>query len=207
MLANLMAKTTEEDMNQLEKDIRQLKIEYEQYFGGGKKRPPADLEWRIELTMKRYSDRSSQMNFAQRFRYSNLAQMYTKYREIFRKRLKKKEEGTVDRHFGAAAREIENLRKQKQAAESASQPSEHWPFTISCKDPDHEKKKVQDLYTAFRHAKEQAGEDIAKLTLEAFQQFVRKKTDDLKEQQSAHEVEFVVSVEGKHARLKARVKS
>jgi len=41
MLANLMAKTTEEDMNQLEKDIRQLKIEYEPYFGGGKKRPPA----------------------------------------------------------------------------------------------------------------------------------------------------------------------
>jgi len=67
-----MAKTTEEDMNQLEKDIRQLKIEYEQYFGGGKKRPPADLEWRIEITMKRYSDRGSQMNFAQRFRYSNL---------------------------------------------------------------------------------------------------------------------------------------
>lgn len=202
-----MAKTTEEDMNQLEKDIRQLKIEYEQYFGGGKKRPPADLEWRIELTMKRYSDRGSQMSFAQRFRYSNLAQMYTKYREIFRKRMKKKEEGTVERHFGAAAREIENLRKQKQAAESTSQPSEHWPFTISCKDPDHEKKKVEDLYTAFRHAKEQAGEDTAKLTLEAFQEFVRQKTGDLKDQQGAHEVEFVVTVEGKHARLKARVKS
>jgi hypothetical protein len=202
-----MAKTTEEDMNQLEKDIRQLKIEYEQYFGGGKKRPPADLEWRIELTMKRYSDRGSQMNFAQRFRYSNLAQMYTKYREIFRKRMKKKEEGTVERHFGAAAREIENLRKQKQAAESTSHPSEHWPFTISCKDPDHEKKKVEDLYTAFRHAKEEAGEDTAKLTLEAFQEFVRQKTGDLKDQQSAHEVEFVVTVEGKHARLKARVKS
>ena len=33
------------------------------------------------------------------------------------------------------------------------------------------------------------------------------KTGDLKKQQSAHEVEFVVTVEGKHARLKARVKS
>src|ERR1700737_2349900 len=90
-----MAKTTEEDMNQLEKDIRQLKIEYEQYFGGGKKRPPADLEWRIEITMKRYSDRGAHMNFAQRFRYSNLAQMYTKYREIFRKRMNKKKKAPV----------------------------------------------------------------------------------------------------------------
>ena len=202
-----MAKTTEEDMNQLEKDIRQLKIEYEQYFGGGKKRPPADLEWRIEVTMKRYSDRGSQMNFAQRFRYSNLAQMYTKYREIFRKRMKKKEEGTVDRHFGAAAREIENLRKQKQADESASDAPQPLSFTISCNDPAHEKKKVEELYAAFRYAKEQAGEDAGRLTLDAFQDFVRKKTGDLEKQQSAHEVEFVVSVEGKHARLKARVKS
>ncbi len=202
-----MAKTTEEDMNQLEKDIRQLKIEYEQYFGGGKKRPPADLEWRIDVTMKRYSDRGSQMNFAQRFRYSNLAQMYTKYREIFRKRMKQKEEGSVQRHFGAAAREIENLRKQKQAAEFPPDPSQPFTFAISCTDPDHEKKKVEDLYAAFRHAKEQAGEDSDRLTLEAFQQFVRQKTGDLKKQQSAQEVEFVVTVEGKHARLKARVKS
>jgi hypothetical protein len=202
-----MAKTTEEDMNQLEKDIRQLKIEYEQYFGGGKKRPPADLEWRIDVTMKRYSDRGAQMNFAQRFRYSNLAQMYTKYREIFRKRMKQKEEGTVQRHFGAAAREIEDLRKQKRAAESPSDPSQPLVFAITCKDPDHEKKKVEQLYTAFRRAKEQAGEDTDKLTLEAFQRFVRQKTGDLKKQQSAREVEFIVTVEAKHAKLKARVKS
>jgi hypothetical protein len=204
-----MAKTTEEDMNQLEKDIRQLKIEYEQYFGGGKKRPPADLEWRIEITMKRYSDRGSQMNFAQRFRYSNLAQMYTKYREIFRKRMKQKEEGTVQRHFGAAAREIENLRKQKKAAETLSEGLKAWPVIISCNNPDEEKEKekVEDLYAAFRHAKQQSGEDTTKLTREAFQQFVRQKTDDLKKEQSAHEVEFVVTVEGKNVRLKARVKS
>jgi hypothetical protein len=66
---------------------------------------------------------------------------------------------------------------------------------------------VEDLYAAFRRAKELAGEDADRLTLDAFQQFVRQKTGDLKKQQSAREVEFVVTVEGKHARLKARVKS
>jgi hypothetical protein len=202
-----MAKTTDEDLSQLEKDIRQLKIEYEQYFGGGKKRPPADIEWRIEIMMKRYGDRGAQMNYAQRFRYSNLAQMYSKYREIFRKRLKQKEEGTVQRHFGAAAREIEKERAHKRAAEPRSGAPEQFPFAISCKDPDHEKKKVEQLYAAFRHAKEQAGESTDGLTLEAFQQFVRQKTDQLKKEKSAHEVEYVVTIEGKHARLKARVKS
>ena len=30
----------EDDLSRLEHDIRQMKIEYEQFFGGGKKRPP-----------------------------------------------------------------------------------------------------------------------------------------------------------------------
>src|SRR2546422_6302168 len=72
--------TVDEDLNQLEKDIRQLKVEYDQYFGGGKKRPPADIEWRIEQLIRRYAERIAEINFGQRFRYNNLAQTYAKYR-------------------------------------------------------------------------------------------------------------------------------
>jgi hypothetical protein len=201
-----MARTIDEDIGQLEKEIRQLKIEYEQYFGGGKKRPPADIEWRIDSLVKRYSDRGAQMNYTQRFRYGNLVQMYTKYREIFRKRLKQKEEGTVQRHFGAAAREIEAERAQRRA-KSEKPDAVHLPFAVSWEDPDHEKKKVEQLFAAFRDAKALAGEETEPLTMEAFQKFVRQKTDQLKKQKDAHEVEYIVTVEGNHARLKARVKS
>jgi len=201
-----MAKTIDEDLSQLEKDIRQLKIEYEQYFGGGKKRPPTDIEWRIDVMMKRYGDRGAEMNYGQRFRYGNLTQMYSKFREIFRKRTKQKEEGTVQRHFGAAAREIESERARKRAA-SAGSNSVQFPFAMSCKDPDHETKKVEQLFAAFRDAKSRAGEEAENLTLDSFQQFVRQKTDQLKKQKGAHEVEYIVDVEGQHARLKARVKS
>jgi hypothetical protein len=201
-----MSKTIDEDIGQLEKEIRQLKIEYEQYFGGGKKRPPADIEWRIDTLIKRYSDRGAQMNYTQRFRYGNLVQMYTKYREIFRKRMKQKEEGTVQRHFGAAAREIEAERAQRRAKTEKSD-AVNLPFTVSWEDPDHEKKKVEQLFAAFREAKAKAGEDTEPLTMEAFQKFVRQKTDQLKKQKDAHEVEYIVTVEGNHARLKARVKS
>jgi hypothetical protein len=201
-----MAKTVDEDLGQLEKDIRQMKIEYEQYFGGGKKRPPADIEWRIDTLIKRYSDRGAQMSYSHRYRYSNLVQMYTKYREMFRKRLKAREEGTVQRHFGAAAREIEAERAQRRAASEKPEAADT-PFVVSWKDPDHEKKKVEQLFAAFRDAKARAGEDTKSLTMEAFQKFVRQKTDQLKKQQHAHEVEYIVTVEGHHARLKARVKS
>lgn len=203
-----MAKTVDEDLSQLERDIRQLKIEYEQYFGGGKKRPPTEIEWRIDTLIKRYSDRGSDMNFGHRFRYSNLVQMYTKYREMFRKRTKQREEGTVQHHFGAAAREIEAQRAAAQKrSEAARGKTAQFPVAVSWDDPDHEPKKVEQLYAAFRNAKEQAGEETESLTVEAFQKFVRQKTAQLKKQQDAHEVEYVVSVEGKHARLKARVKS
>jgi hypothetical protein len=202
-----MAKTVEEDLAQIEKDIRQLKIEYEQYFGGGRKRPPTELEWRLETLLKRYSDRGAEMNYAQRFRYSNLVQMYTKYRDIFRKRLKAREEGTVQRHFGAAAREIENERARSRTAGPPPDTSIQLPFVISCKDPEQEKAKVEQLYVALRTAKEKAGENTQTLTIEAFQRFVRLKTDQLKKQENASEVEYVVSVEDKHPRLKARVKS
>jgi hypothetical protein len=201
-----MAKTVDEDLAQLEKDIRQLKIEYEQYFGGGKARPPADIEWRIDTLLKRYSDRGADMNYTQRFRYGNFTQMYTKYRQVFRKRLKDKEEGNVQRHFGAAAREIEADRARRRDESKKAEPIK-LPFTVSWDDPEHEKKKVEQLFEAFRDAKAHAGEDTSPLTMEAFQRFVRQKTEQLKKQKQAHEVEYIVTVEGNHARLKARVKS
>ena len=201
-----MARTLDEELGQLEKDIRQLKIEYEQYFGGGKARPPSDVEWRIESSLKRYSDRGAHMNYSQRFRYGNLVQMYSKYREMFRKRLKQKEEGTVQRHFGAAAREIEAQRALRRA-EAEKPEAVQFPFVVTWKDPDQEKKKVEQLYAVFRDAKARAGEDNEPLTMDAFRKFVRQKTDQLKEQKDAHEVEYVVTIEGNHARLKVRLKS
>jgi hypothetical protein len=199
--------TIDENLNQLQKDIRQLKIEYEQYFGGGRLRPPADIEWRIETIIKRYSDRGAEMNFSQRFRYGNMANVYAKYREMFRKRLRHKEEGIVPRHFGAAAREIEKERARRRSSGARPEPSAHLPFTVTCKNADHERKKVEELFAAFQRAKERAGETTDNLTLEKFQQFVRQKTDQLKKQKNAHEVEYIVTFEDKHARLKARVKS
>lgn len=201
-----MARTIDEDLGQLEKDIRQLKIEYEQYFGGGKSRPPTDIEWRIDSLLKRYSDRGAEMKYSQRFRYSNLAQMYSKFREMFRKRMKQKEEGTVQRHFGAAAREIE-AERARQRAKAEKTETLRFPFAVSWTDPDHEKKKVEQLFAAFRDAKTKAGEDTEPLTMDTFQKFVRQKTAQLKKQKDAHEVEYVVTLEGNHARLKARVKS
>src|SRR5579875_1712684 len=103
--------TIDEELSQLERDIRALKIEYEQFFGGGRKRPPADTQWRVDNTVRRYNERLGELKFAQRFRFSNLAQTYAKYCDMWRKKTAQKEGGEARSLFAAPPQAI--------AAESA----------------------------------------------------------------------------------------
>ena len=100
----------DDDLNSIERDIRTLKIEYEQYFGGGRSRPPTDTQWRLEVMLKRYSDRAAEFTSGQRFRYSNLSQTYAKYQDMWRKKLAQRETGTTQHHYGAAAKAIQQER-------------------------------------------------------------------------------------------------
>ncbi len=205
--------TIDEDLAQLERDIRQLKIEYDMFFGGGRKRPPTEIEWRIELLVKRYGERGGDMKFGQRFRFSNLSQTYAKYKDVFRKRLAQREEGKVQRHFGAAAKVIEAERAQNQAplptpvaSETPSAPS-GGSFRMVCSEPEKEADKVDRLYEAFLEAKRQAGEETSRLNRSSFNEFVRKKTHDLQTQKHCKDVEYVVEMVDGQVKLKALVKS
>jgi hypothetical protein len=203
--------TTDEDLSQLERTIRVLKIEYEQYFGGGRPRPPSDTQWRCDQLIKRYSDRTAEISFAQRFRYSNLAQTYAKYKDIWGKRLRQKEEGVVQRHFGAAARAIEAERARNapalEAAGRALMVERPGGYVVACSDPEREKQKVEELFRVLVEAKQKAGEKVDSLSLETFSTFVRQKTAELREQNKCEEVEYAIQLEGGQVKFKARVKA
>ncbi|MGB8674448.1 MAG: hypothetical protein WCD27_08845, partial [Candidatus Acidiferrales bacterium] len=109
--------TIDEELNQIERDTRTLKIEYEQFFAGGRSRPPADTQWRVESLMRRYNERVGELSTGQRFRFNNLAQTYAKYVEIWRKKTVQKESATQQHHFGAAARAIEAERARQAASQ------------------------------------------------------------------------------------------
>jgi hypothetical protein len=194
------AKETDEDLNRMEQEIRRLKIEYEQFFGGGKKKPPNDTEWRIEQIIKRYGDRGAEMNFGQRFRYANLAQTFAKYKDIFHKRARRLEEGTVQRHFGAAARQVQAQREREQQAAPAG------PVAVRCSDPGREPQQVDQIYAAFREALERSGQTTERMSRAHFEQFLQKKVEQLRNK-TGRDVEVVVSVEDGKASLKARVRS
>jgi len=212
--------TIDEELAQLERDIRQLKIEYDMFFGGGRKRPPTEVEWRIEMLIKRYSERGGELKFGQRFRFNNLTQTYAKYKDVFRKRMAQREEGTIQRHFGAAAKaiEAERARSQSEVAPKESPAAEPAPsaaasasaarsFRVAFSQPESESQKVDQLFEAFVEAKKQAGEETAKLTRAGFNEFVRKKTKDLQSQKNCRDVEYVVETVDGQVKLKALVKS
>jgi hypothetical protein len=203
--------TIDEELAQMEKDIRQLKIEYDMFFGGGRKRPPTEIEWRIDQVVRRYSERAGELKFGQRFRFSNLSQTYAKYKDIFRKKLALKEEGKVQRHFGAAAKAIEAERARSQPPPpeiSKESPAEAAKtFRMVCSEPEKETQKVDQLYEAFLQAKKSAGEETAKLTRSGFNEFVRKKTKDLQEQKQCRDVEYIVETVNGAVKLKALVKT
>ena len=84
--------TVDEELIFLEDNIRRLKIEYEVYFAGASKKPPDDLEWRVRAALKKFSDGRS-LSFPQQFRYNTLAQKYAVFSDLWRRKLKIKEEG------------------------------------------------------------------------------------------------------------------
>jgi hypothetical protein len=197
--------TPDEELSQIEKDIRTLKIEYEQFFGGGRSRPPTDTQWRVEVMIKRYTDRSAELSSGQRFRYTNLASTYAKYLDMWRKKLKQKEEGAVQRHFGAAAKAIEAERERTRQQAEAGAASATRPFAMSFSEPEKEGEKIAELYRKLLETREQAGEKTGAPTLRDFEKFVRQKTQELKKKKGCEQVEYRVSVENGHVKLKARV--
>ena len=86
------ALSIDEELTLLEDQLRRLKVEYDIYFGGGSKKPPADIEWKVKTLLKKYTD-GQRMNYAQRFRYTTIQQRFALYNALWQQKLIIKEEG------------------------------------------------------------------------------------------------------------------
>jgi hypothetical protein len=211
--------TIDEDLNQIERDMRTLKIEYEQFFGGGRKRPPTDTQWRLDNLVRRCNEKMGDLNFGQRFKLNNLTQTYAKYQDFWRKKTMQRETGMTQRHFGVAAKAIEAERQSKLAAEHAAgngngshgitvaedpASGRRDPFVTSFSQPEKEREKLETLYNKLIEARTETGEKSGAPSMQDFEKFVRNKTKDLKSK-GGNEVEYTVSIEGGKVKLKARV--
>jgi len=179
--------TVDEELSLLEDSIRKLKIEYEIYFNGGKDRPPYDLQWKVESIIKKYGD-AGRLSFAQRFRFNSLVQRFAVYNDMWRQKVKGREEG----------------REPRRREEPVPGAGPSAAFRVQWHDPERETEKVEKLFQALVEAKKQCGESAEALPLENFKRFVKQKTEQLKKDFGCATVEYEVVVEDKQVRLKAR---
>jgi len=197
--------TIDEELNQLDDNLRRLKIEYDIFFGGGSKRPPTDLDWRVQATFKRHGD-SQRLSFSQRFRYNSLQQKYAIYSDLWRKKVNIKEAGYRRPQDELLA--IQGIRTEQQHEEPKKvAASADWqPLKVKIADPNAQRDTVHELFDALSTAKLYAKEAAAPPTFDVFRSFVQKKTNELQSRYKCKEVEYEVEVKDGKVKLVARPK-
>jgi hypothetical protein len=200
--------TVDEELDQLEAQLRRLKIEYEVYFSSRDKKPPADIEWKVLAYLRKFSD--GRLNFAQRFRYNSMAQRYAIYSDLWRKKTRIREEGY--RRPQDALLSVQGVRLEEHEPEhkvyglSHGAVSSDQPFAVNFTDAAAERDKVEKLFLALSDAKKKAGENTAG-SLESFSSFVQKKTEQIRKQYRCEAVEYIVDVADGKVKLTAKAKA
>ena len=198
--------TIDEELDLLDNSLRRLKIEYDIYFGGGAKRPPTDSLWRVQSLIKKFSD-SQKLNFSQRYKFNSLAQRYAIFSDLWRQKLKIKEEGyrrPQDAVLGIAGLRTE---VERQAGEEIAVDDPDADYSkIACSDVDTQMDSVRAFYDRMMTEKQKVGE-AAGAPFESFASFLRKKTEQIRRDFKCEAVEYSLDVQGKQVKLKAKPKT
>lgn len=195
----------DEELKQIEDNLRRLKIEYDVYFGGGSKKPPSDLEWRVQAALKRHSD-SQRLTFAQRFRFNSIQQKYAVYSDLWRKKVNIKEEGL--RRPADALLSIQGLRPVEEPSAKTQHVTvgEYEPLKAKITDPNAELDTVRSLFDALSTARLHATDGGGPATFDSFKSFVQKKTTEIRSKYKCDSVEYEVELKDGKVKLKARPK-
>jgi hypothetical protein len=197
--------TVDEELTLLEDQLRKLKVEYDAYFGGGMKRPPNDTEWRVKNLISKYGD--MKVTGAQRFRYKALASRYAIFSDLWRTKLKIKEEGY--RRPQDALLGIQGLRTEQEhaaARELRASPAAG-PLKLACHDPAEQKNDIRRLYDDLLAARARNGEPPPESGFDSFFGFIERKTAQVRTEDHCAAVEFWVESEDGRVKLRFRPKS
>ena len=208
--------TTDEELNLLDQQLRRLKIEYEVFFNNPAKRPPTDVEWKVLSLIRKFSD-SSRLSFQQRFKYNEMAQRYAIQSDLWRKKMRIREEGyrkpydamlSVQGVRPGREREAKPVYGLSRGVESGSAETagSDRPFSVQCSGALTERDQVESLYKALTAAKEKSGEKVSG-DLQSFATFVRKKTSEIRKEHGCEAVVYSVEVQDGQVRLKAKAKA
>ncbi len=189
------------DLNEIERQTRILRVEWEKFFSGVEKKPPMDQKTRLEQLIRKYASAEIRDN-ALRFRYMALSGTYSTMSELWMKKLRLREEGKA---FGVHGLKAEALAMAPVAPspERKAPPRAEAGGTYRVSDPQGDVDSVRALYESFALARQGTGE--AAIRFEKFQDLIKAQAGRILNEKGASAVEFRLETKDGKVSLKAKV--
>jgi hypothetical protein len=180
----------EDDLMLLDARLKQLRLEYDQYFLGARKREPQLMRGEVQKIISYYANVPIR-NTGHRFKFNNLRARFFSFRRHWEETLRKIEDGRYEKHrFQAELHDRE--RGLEQASEQAPKPEEPAPDA-----------ELERLFRAFVDARAATGQGSAGLSRERLAAQLEQQAATLRQRFGVAEVRFRVVVEDGRAKLKA----
>ncbi len=192
--------TLDEELADLEKKIRQLKIEFDIFLIGGKKTPPRNLQNTVESTIQRLLE-EKRWTYSQKFKFQTVVARYSSYRELWRKKLQEREEKGRLRD----EEELQQLIEHNLTAIQEEKAPE--AFTLVTEDPSRELEKVAAMYQFLQEAHQKVGSSSFNMDIAKFHIFLQNKTTEIRSKTNCKAVEFQVQVDLVEGRVKFSAKT
>jgi hypothetical protein len=191
-----------EDLEAIEKQMRQLQIEWDKFFGGIEKKPPTDLKTRIEGIIRRHANVEIRNN-TERFRYQTMVAKYNTLNELWNKKLRAREEGKA---FGVHGLKADVLPPPPPPVAAppprAMRPAGGGEFRVQ--NPERDLAAVKALYENFLAARQKAGEH-AVVKFDSFQKLIGQQASRILSDKGAQAVDFRLETKDGKVSLKAKV--
>lgn len=187
-----------EDLEVLERAVRQLQIEWEKFFAGAERKPPMDLKGRVEGLIRRYAYTEIRNN-TDRFRYQTLSTRYNTFNELWTKRLRLMEEGRAMAGGPPRASAPPAAPPSTAAAAAAEAPPGEFRITR----PAEEKEAVRALFDQYLEARKKAGEG-GNVRFDSFEKVIAQQATRILGEKGGQAVDFRLETKDGKVTLKAR---
>jgi hypothetical protein len=191
-----------EDLEQIEKSIKLLQIEWEKFFGGVEKKPPTDLKGKVEALIRRHANAEIRNN-TERFRYQNLTARYNTFNEMWGKRLRALEEGRPLGVHGQRAQvlppaPVARAERAERAAARAAAPGE-----VRIQDPERDSEAMRSLFDRFLEERQKTGES-GSVKFEGFRKLIAQQANRILTEKGGQAVSFRLETKDGKVSLKAK---
>lgn len=192
-----------EDLDALERAIRQIQIEWDKFFSGIEKKPPNDLKSRLEALLRRHANAEIRNN-TERFRYQTLTARYNTLNELWAKKLRLREEGKTFGVHGLKAEALPPPPPPGAAAPKHPGGAAGRADQFRVQNPDRDAQTVRALYERFLEARKTNGE-TAPVKYESFQKLIGQQASRILSDRGGQAVEFRLETKEGKVSLKAKV--